>query len=219
MFVLIGFSAVITEKVDSLHIIAKSSGGGGGGGTDVFRCNKELSLSIQNMRGSIPNRSGTILQHGLKTLKLILPIAASNHLSECYEKYRGFRALSTEKCVAESSIWSGASIKERLNNIFREDNIWFKMSDNGHYCIVFTMHAFCDYIFDWVGKEHDCYILAFASLSILSQKFENSEPISVIFKGDEEEDLSPVVHKTENVNVLKSTLVSDTNNKSLTTSL
>lgn len=56
----------------------------------------------------------------------------------------------------------------------------------------------------------------FAFLKISFQKYENLEAFSVIFKSSNEKDLSPVVSKTENANVVKSTFLSDTDSESLT---
>lgn len=75
--------------------------------------------------------------------------------------------------------------------------VCIKMPDNRHYFIALTIHAFSDYICDWIGKFHDCYIFHSASSNTPFQKFGNSKRFSDIFKIDEEEKLSPATPEIE----------------------
>lgn len=181
---LIRFDAIITDAVDALMKSANVS-------EDVAETNEfdmiPLQTGIQRGR-SLLNRGGTVPQESLKRLKVMLPIAAANLLSECFEIMQQYCAPSRETIDLEFSASSGQTTEERMNNDDRELTICFKMPDNGHYYIALTVHAFSDHICEWIGKVHDCFILHSSSLDTPFRKFENTTPFPVIFESDEEDD-------------------------------
>lgn len=177
------FDTIITDAVDALMQSADVGG-------EVVETNEpneiHLPAGIQGYQKRI-NRGGTAPQESLKRLKVMLPIAAANLMSECFEIIQQHCNLSQEKFNLEFSASSGKSVEKKMNNEDREFTICFQMPDNGHYYIALTVHAFSDYICEWIGRVHDCYILHSSSLDMPFQKFKNTNPFPVLFESDEED--------------------------------
>lgn len=75
----------------------------------------------------------------------MLPIAAANLSSECFEMTPYYCALRREKIDLECSASSGQTIEEQMKNEDRELLFCLKMHDYEHDYNALTVHAFSDY--------------------------------------------------------------------------
>lgn len=81
------------------------------------------------------SKVGTIPQDSISRMKRLLPAAACNVLTSCFDTFqknstKDFRSLGLETSVTPFGI-----CEEMMNNVCRDHTVYFKMPDNRHYYI------------------------------------------------------------------------------------
>lgn len=72
-----------------------------------------------------------------------------------------------------------------MNNVGREHQIWFNMSDNGYFYFGPTSYCFIDFIWDCLTDKYDGYFMFSRTLPVSFRLFESLFSLDDNYKSDE----------------------------------
>lgn len=179
----IRFDAISTDAVDSLaEILIRNS-----------KANFAKSVSIDTVgisrtsQSLACNRGGTIPPDTARITKSLLPVSATNQAQYCYKLFCKHRPISNPGTSIKRSVLSSGSISDRVNNSERDHTVCFRMPKTKHHYIALTVHAFKDYVSDWIGNVNDFYILHSRYLDRSFEPFSSTVPLESVLDSNKEQ--------------------------------
>ena len=137
------------------------------------------------------SKGGTIPSDSRRSLKQLLPVAASNVLNDAMETVKNVMETEKNNTIEELKVGSpelGSEVN-RLQNNYRQYTLAFKHPTNNRYYISIDANTFSKCICSWYGLVSDCYILQSESLDKQFKPFQSEHPIDVLNESDEDEEV------------------------------
>lgn len=117
----------------------------------------------------------------LNRLKFMVPNAVANLMLKCCYLHRPSCTFDVALISADCFVSDWTTVEETLNNEAKKNRVCFKMSDNGHFYIAFTIHTVhLEITFSTGSGMYTTAIFFFVALCTFISKVQNhrKKPLS-----------------------------------------